>query len=146
LKETYVRSHLHRRRGHDRIPQAIDPNNQPPEFMATGYGEVSPDGVQHFPVVVAKAAQMHVDEPTLTVADLQQVTCRTLVLVGDDDEVTLEHAVAFYRGLPNGELAIIPGTSHGLLVEKPELCNRIMVDFLTTDPVTTLAPIRRAKI
>ena len=65
-------------------------------------------------------------------------------MVGDDDEVTLEHAVDFYRGLPNGELAVVPGTSHGLLVEKPDLCNRIILDFLTIDPVETFAPIRRA--
>jgi pimeloyl-ACP methyl ester carboxylesterase len=65
-------------------------------------------------------------------------------MIGDDDEVTLEHAVALYRGLPNGELAVVPGTSHGLLVEKPDLCNTMIVEFLTTDPVATLAPIRRA--
>ena len=87
---------------------------------------------------------MHIEEPVLTVNELGSVPCRTLVMVGDDDEVTLEHAVAFYRGLPNGELAVVPGTSHGLLVEKPELCNRIIVDFLTIDPVETFAPIRRA--
>jgi pimeloyl-ACP methyl ester carboxylesterase/GNAT superfamily N-acetyltransferase len=125
------------------IPEAIDPNSVPPDFMATGYGEVSPDGFEHYPVVVAKLAQAHLEEPTLSVDDLGRVTCRTLVMVGDDDEITLEHAVAFYRGLPNGELAIVPGTSHGLLVEKPDLCNKIIVDFLNVDPVPTLAPIRR---
>jgi hypothetical protein len=30
------------------------------------------------------------------------------------------------------------------VVEKPALCNTIIVDFLATDPVPTLAPIRRA--
>jgi ribosomal-protein-alanine N-acetyltransferase len=65
-------------------------------------------------------------------------------MFGDDDEVTLEHAVALYRALPEAELAIVPGTSHGLLVEKPELCNGLIVDFLVNDPVPTLAPIRRA--
>jgi pimeloyl-ACP methyl ester carboxylesterase len=39
---------------------------------------------------------------------------------------------------------VVPGTSHVLILEKPELCNRIMIDFLTTDPVTTFMPIRRA--
>jgi hypothetical protein len=29
-------------------------------------------------------------------------------------------------------------------VEKPDLCNQMVVDFLTRDPVPTLAPIRRA--
>ena len=65
------------------------------------------------------------------------------VMLGDDDEVTLEHAIDVYRSLPAGELAIIPGTSHGLMIEKPSLCNAILLDFLTNDPVTTLAPVRR---
>jgi hypothetical protein len=39
---------------------------------------------------------------------------------------------------------VVPGTSHGLLVEKPDLCNDVMLTFLTTDPVPTMAPIRRA--
>ena len=32
-----------------------------------------------------------------------------------------------------------------LLVEKPELCNGLIIDFLATAPVPTLAPIRRAR-
>ena len=46
--------------------------------------------------------------------------------------------------LAEAELAVVPGTSHGLLVEKPALCNQIIIDFLTQDPVATMAPIRRA--
>ena len=126
------------------VPEAIDPNNEPPEYLAAGYAEVSPDGPDHFPVVVEKLARMHLIEPTLTSDDLGRIPCRTLVMFGDDDEVTLEHAVALYRGLPDAELAVIPGTSHGLLVEKPGLCNTMIVDFLAREPVPTLAPIRRA--
>lgn len=91
-----------------------------------------------------EAARMHAEEPTLTADDLRGVACRTLVMIGDDDEVTLEHVAEFYRSLPNAELSIVPGTSHGLLVEKPDLCNTVMVEFLTTDAVPTIAPIRRA--
>jgi pimeloyl-ACP methyl ester carboxylesterase len=87
---------------------------------------------------------MNWEEPTLTASELSGVTSRTLVMLGDDDEVTLEHATATYRGLPDAELAVVPGTSHGLLHEKPALCNTIVVDFLTTDPVPTIAPVRRA--
>lgn len=65
-------------------------------------------------------------------------------MVGDDDEVRLEHAAAVYRAIGDAELMVVPGTSHGLLVEKPSLCNDVIVRFLTTDPVPTLAPIRRA--
>jgi pimeloyl-ACP methyl ester carboxylesterase len=66
------------------------------------------------------------------------------VLEPDDDEVTLEHAAAMYRRIPGAELAVVPGTSHGLMVEKPAVVNQLMVDFLTTDPIPTIAPIRRA--
>lgn len=126
------------------LPEAIDPDNEPPEFLRASYGELSPDGPEHFGVVVAKLAAMHLIEPTLTTDDLGTISCRTLVMLGDDDEVILEHAIALYRALPNAELAVIPGTSHGLLVEKPELCNTMIVDFLTTEAVPTFAPIRRA--
>jgi pimeloyl-ACP methyl ester carboxylesterase len=127
------------------VPAAIDPDNEPPEFLARLYGELSPDGPEHYDTVVAKLARMHSEEPTLTPADVSQVHSRTLVMLGDDDEVTLEHAIALYRALPDGELMVIPGTSHGLLVEKPELCNSAIIAFLATDPVATIAPIRRAQ-
>lgn len=126
------------------LPGVIDPDNKPPEFLAASYGEVSPDGAAHYSVVVEKLARMHLSEPTLTVEDLSRITSRTLVMQGDDDEVALEHALALYRALPNSELAVIPGTSHGLLVEKAELCNTVILDFLCNEPVTTFAPIRRA--
>ncbi|WP_415973379.1 alpha/beta fold hydrolase [Rhodococcus sp. 077-4] len=86
---------------------------------------------------------MHSADPVLTGADLAELSVRTLVMIGDDDEVSIEHAAEFYRSVPAAELAIVPGTSHGLLVEKPALCNAILIDFLTRDAVQTYAPIRR---
>ena len=94
-------------------------------------------------MVSAKLARMNWEEPTLTTRDLAAVASRALVMTADDDETTLEHSIEMYRGLPDAELAVVPGTSHGLLHEKPELCNAIIVDFLTHDPVPTLAPVRR---
>ena len=119
-------------------------DGEPPEFFKQSYGEVSPDGIGHYDVVVAKLAAMHAREPALTQADLRKITPRTLVMVGDDDEVRLEHAIAMYRSMPDAELAVVPGTSHGLLAEKPGLCNLLITEFLTKDPVQTFAPIHRA--
>jgi pimeloyl-ACP methyl ester carboxylesterase len=126
------------------IPSAIDPNAAPHEVLERGYADLSPDGPDHYPVVHAKLARMNFEEPTLTPSDLAGVGSRTLVMLGDDDEVTLEHAAMLYRSLPDAELAVVPGTSHGLLHEKTDLCNTMLIDFLTTDPVPTYAPIRRA--
>lgn len=119
-------------------------DGEPPEFLKQSYGQISPDGIGHYDVVVAKLAAMHAREPRLTRTDLHQITPRTLVIVGDDDQVRLEHAIEMYRHLPDAELVVVPGTSHGLLVEKPGLCNLIIAEFMTKDPVHTFAPIRRA--
>jgi pimeloyl-ACP methyl ester carboxylesterase len=113
-------------------------------FLGARYGEVSPDGEDHFPIVVRKDFELSSREPALTAQDVGAVTHRTLVMVADDDITTLEHTLEFYRALPNSELAVVPGTSHFLVQEKSALCNGIILDFLTNDPVPTVAPVRRA--
>jgi pimeloyl-ACP methyl ester carboxylesterase len=125
------------------LPHLLDAVTEPPAFLERLYAELSPDGPEHYPVVVEKLATMRTTGPTLTTVDLGGVRSRTLVMVSDDDEVPLEHAATMYRAIPDAELMVVPGTSHGLLVEKPELCNDVIVQFLTTDPVRLMAPIRR---
>src|SRR5580704_15706863 len=97
-----------------RPPELRDPASPWPgladlvRFLGPGYGEVSPDGEAHFPVVAGKTVTMH-------------------------------------NEIPDTELAIVPGTSHFLLREKPDLCNAIMLDFLTGAPVPAVPPVRRAR-
>jgi pimeloyl-ACP methyl ester carboxylesterase len=120
-----------------------DPNEATPQFLVDMYGEVSPDGPDHYATIVDKLDDMHRDGPVVTREQLGELDVRLLVLIGDDDEVTIEHAAEFYSAAQNAELAIVPGTSHGLLVEKPDLCNAILLDFLTHDAIQTFAPIKR---
>jgi pimeloyl-ACP methyl ester carboxylesterase len=108
------------------------------------YGAVSPDGEEHYPVVVRKVFVMNSHEPDLAASDLSGITTRTLVMCADDDILTLEHVLEMYRAIPNSELAVVPGTSHFLTQEKAAACNAIIIDFLASDPVPTVAPIRRA--
>jgi pimeloyl-ACP methyl ester carboxylesterase len=96
-------------------------------------------------VVAEKIMRMAFEEPRLDVAELAGVRARTLVVSGDNDAVSLDHTLALYRGLPDAELAVVPGTSHVLIAEKPQLVAQLVLDFLTTDPVPTIAPIRRRK-
>ncbi len=119
-------------------------DGDPPDFLRQSYSELAPDGGNHYDVVVEKLAVMHAHQRLFTTDDLQKIPSRILVMVADDDEVRLEHALEMYRDLRAAEFAVVPGTSHGLLVEKPELCNLLIGEFLTNDPVATFAPIRRA--
>jgi pimeloyl-ACP methyl ester carboxylesterase len=122
----------------------IDPEAEAPDFMGDAYGEVSPDGRDHYSVVWRKIAEAHLNEPSLTEADLARIPVRTLILVADDDEVRLDHAVRWYEAMPNAELMVMPGTSHAMVVEKPELFMAVMLDFFENDPVPTYVPLRRA--
>jgi pimeloyl-ACP methyl ester carboxylesterase len=112
---------------------------------ARSYARRSPDGRDHFPVVHAKFMTLVRTEPTLTTADLRTVATPTLVLVGDDDLVTLEHTLALYDALPAAQLAVVPGASHAVPLEKPALVAELVRDFLRgpVPPVTSL-PVRRA--
>jgi pimeloyl-ACP methyl ester carboxylesterase len=114
------------------------------QFLGPAYGEVSPDGEDHFPVVATKIGEMAAKEPDLQAAELNAITARTLIMFADDDLVTLAHSVEMYDNIPNAELAIVPGTSHFLTQEKPHLVNALVLDFLTNEPVPTIAAIRRA--
>ena len=93
-------------------------------FLGGAYGEVSPDGEAHFPVVVAKIGEMMKTEPSMDASELARVTQRTLVMFSDDDLVTMRHVVEMYEALPNAELAVVPGTSHFLTQEKPAWSTR----------------------
>jgi pimeloyl-ACP methyl ester carboxylesterase len=113
--------------------------------MAEAYGRRSPDGRDHFPVVFAKFVAMARTEPTLTREELSAIRTPTLVLTGDDDMVSLEHTVALYEALPAAQLAVIPGTSHAVPLEKPTLVGQLVLDFIRGPvPPRTALPIRRA--
>jgi pimeloyl-ACP methyl ester carboxylesterase len=128
---------------HDGLTPGAIEIEQVAGFLEDSYARVSPDGREHFPVFVAKIARMVAEEPILSTADLARVRNRTLVMAGDDDVIKLSHTCALYENIPDAELAIVPGTSHTLTLEKPALVNQLILDFLSTDPVPTLIPVRR---
>ncbi|MGH2727716.1 MAG: alpha/beta fold hydrolase, partial [Actinomycetota bacterium] len=113
------------------------------EPLASLHGELSPHGPEHWPVLFAKFNEMVKIEVILDAPALAGITAPTLVLASDDDMVTLEHTIGMFRAIPNAQLAIVPGTSHMLAMEKPELVKDLIRDFLRSEPAPTIMPIRR---
>lgn len=111
-----------------------------PDFLKQSYGEVSPDGIDHYEAVMSKMYEMHKSEPALTKDELRTFDNQCLVMAADDDEVKLEHTIEWYYSLKNGELCIMPGTSHGMFAEKPELFSEVLIDFYQRSPIQTFAP------
>ena len=83
-------------------------------------------------------------EPHIAIDDLGRISAPTLLVIGDDDLISIEHSAALFRAIPNSELAVVPGASHAVAIEKPEFLNRIVLDFFQNEPVPTMMPLRRA--
>jgi pimeloyl-ACP methyl ester carboxylesterase len=113
-------------------PGSIDLDDETVAFFMEYNGAVSPDGPEHFLVLRDKLHRMQTEEPTFTIADLAAYPGPSLVMIGDDDnEIHLAHTLALREGLPQSRLAVVPGTGHGLFADKPQLCNQLVIEFLT---------------
>ena len=104
-----------------------------PPSMIEAHRTLSPDGPDHLPIFFAKLAEMWASEPNMTADELRRITAPTLVMLGDDDVLTVEHAALMAATLPDAQLAVVPGTDHGLMFEKPELVSRLFLDFLADE-------------
>jgi pimeloyl-ACP methyl ester carboxylesterase len=119
-----------------------DPDGPDLAMMREPYQARTPDGAEHWPVVLSKMREMWVSGPTMTTDDLARIEAPTLVVVGDDDIVDHLHTVSLFESLPAGQLAVIPGTSHVAPMEKPALLNQLIVDFLDDGAPVRMLPIR----
>ncbi len=61
------------------------------------------------------------------------ITASTLVMVCDRDAIIPEHTVELFRSIKGAQLSVIPGTTHFLLSEKPDVTNRVILDFLLAE-------------
>lgn len=125
--------------------EALSPDAPALEHYRLAYEAVSPDGAVHWPRIFAKVKSMILSEPTLKSSELSAIEARTLVISGDDDIVSLQHTIDMALAIPRAELAIVPGTSHFLHHEKPEVTWRLILDFLENEPTPTMMPIRRVE-
>jgi pimeloyl-ACP methyl ester carboxylesterase len=123
---------------------SMQPDSEGLATLRSMYEAASPDGPEHWPVVFAKFIDMVSREPRIASSELERIAAPTLVVAGDDDLVSLEHTIELFRSIPNAELAIVPGTSHFPAMEKADVVNRLILDFIENDPSPTMMPIRRA--
>ena len=65
--------------------------------------------------------------------DLNAIEADTLVVWGDRDRsYGWQQPEALWRGIANSSLAVVPGCAHNVHMEKPNLFNTIVGDFLPT--------------
>ena len=116
------------------------------EFVnwANQFAQLTPDGVEHARIVAQKSQTLLATEPTMSLDDLRAINVPVLVMAGDDDVIELAHTCSMYEALREGQLAIVPGTSHAVLKERPGHSAKIIRHFLNgASPPVTLTPCRR---
>jgi pimeloyl-ACP methyl ester carboxylesterase len=106
-----------------------------------GYERLSPDGPEHFPVVEAKLNRMWREAAPVPMDAVATLPMPLLVMQGDDDCVEIAHSAAIAGTAPDGRLAVVPGTSHILPLEKPEIVNLMLLDFFEDDSPARLFPL-----
>ncbi len=94
------------------------------------YRRLSPDGPEHADVVLEKLMTLWRSEPNIDPRALADVAAPVLVMAGDRDSIRVDHTQLIAASLPNAELCILPGTSHGLVAERPELVSLLIAEFL----------------
>lgn len=107
----------------------------------------SPDASEALDSKVTRMWTIWNTEPTLSEKDLGRIQCPTLIMASDDESFSFAHITSMYEAIPLGQLAIIPGTSHYVIKEKPEITQAIIKDFLNNLlPPITRAPVRRKRL
>ena len=94
------------------------------------YALTSPDAPETLEAKIRKMFSIWYSEPAYTAEDVAKVKCPALVLVGDDDVIAHNHTIEMFEALPQGQLAVIPGTSHQANKEKPEIFQMFIREFL----------------
>ncbi len=91
-----------------------------PDELRQAYHDVSPHPEQ-LEMFHEKCARRMLEFRDWREEDVRAIRAPTLVVVGDADIVRPEHAVEMFRLLPRGRLAVLPGTNHMTVVQRPDL-------------------------
>ncbi len=99
---------------------------------------------ENFTTLFAKKTQMDRQTKDFPAETIRSIKAPTLLVIGDSDLVRPEHAVEMFRllgggvfgdtpaGLPNSQLAVLPGTSHVTVVDRVDWLVSMIEAFLDT--------------
>jgi pimeloyl-ACP methyl ester carboxylesterase len=104
------------------------------------YDRVAPNP-EAFPTLVEKMKQLDSQPYTWPPDEIRAIAAPTMIIVGDSDGTTPEHAVELFRmrgggvfgdlaGLPSARLAILPGTTHVGLIHRADWLAPMIGEFL----------------
>jgi len=88
----------------------------------------------HYREAMNKILEMWRTLPAFTHEQLAGIRARVLVCAGEHDLILPEHTAMIAATIPNAEKWIVPGASHGAMIERPDLVNPRVLEFLAKGP------------
>jgi pimeloyl-ACP methyl ester carboxylesterase len=85
------------------------------------YDRLSPDGPEHRQAVWERVALMWDTQPDIDPASLGRIRCPVLVMAADRDVISLGHTVSIRDAIPGARLCVVPGATHMLLAQRPDV-------------------------
>jgi pimeloyl-ACP methyl ester carboxylesterase len=98
------------------------------EFRAA-YEALSPHP-EHFDEFLANLSNSNADLQGWTDEQLAGITAPTLIVCGDHDFVTVEHAALMQHLIPGSHLAVLPNTTHMQATRRADLLLPMLAEFL----------------
>lgn len=105
------------------------PQGMLPPMLRELYAAVSPDGPDHWDVILGKAWQMITSAPNIELTTLAAVQAPTLVMVADDDFTPEQHARDIAAAIPQAEAVVVPNATHALPMEQPDVVANLVLEF-----------------
>lgn len=107
-------------------------SNMQPDSMAIFNWDIT--ATQHIceksnNVKEVKLNRLMLDYPNVPYADLKKIKAPVLIMQGDRDVIRPEHSLKLFQNIPNSQLCILPGTTHGASWEKQNLFLIILHEF-----------------
>jgi pimeloyl-ACP methyl ester carboxylesterase len=100
--------------------------------MQEAYAKVAPDPAG-LPALTQKVSSAVGTFTGWSPQELGSIRAATLIMVGDNDFVRVEHAAEMRQLIPGSQLAVLPGTTHVQLTQRAELVVPMVDRFLRQD-------------
>ena len=122
------------------VPEVRNEKIEPSKGLSYWFRRLWTGAGEHLHVLEEKILRMWKRFPKLEPADLGQIAAPTLVIVGEKDMVSINHAKLMAAELKMGTLKIVPG-GHFTPITRAGRINELISDFLGTDMSLTAAVI-----
>ena len=100
-----------------------------PPQLREDYLKVAPHP-EDWATLVSKVKKQAMEFKGFSPETLQSIQQPTLVMIGDNDFHSVEHEARLFRLLPHSRLAVLPGTNHDSVNQRPDWIVSMIQDFL----------------